>query len=576
MTDKETKIAELLHPNYSNNISLWDKWRRTYEGGDSFIDSYLKKFSAREETDEFNDRKTISYVPAFSKAAVNDVKDAIFQRIADVSRTGGSDSYEKSVAGLEGGVDLAGTSMNSFVGTTILPELLPLGKVGVFVDMPNGLGETQSDQQGVKPYIYHYPVECILNWTIDTKNEKTFSRLLLKDNVFISDEETGLPKEVEARYRYLWVEDNKVHVRFYNKDSELLADTTVLDIPIIPFVLFEISDSLLRDISDYQIALLNLASSDMSYSLKSNFPFYTEQYDPRVENSYRRPVGQTIAADGTTIIRGGEREDSIAAKNAEIKVGATSGRRFPKGVEMPSFIHPSSEPLLASMQKQAELKADIRVLIKLAISNLAPKMASAESKGFDERGLEAGLSAIGLVLEQGERLIAAYWEMYTNSTQQPTVKYPARYNLQSDKDIRDEIKDLLEVTKVIPSVTFRKESLFQASEMSIGDKVSNETLVKIKEEIDAADVIINPEEMHRDIELGLIDLERASKAKGYPEGSVDDAAKDHADRVKRIAESQAKARGVEGLGGVENTSRSEKIDKDQENTASKKTRGEGK
>ena len=38
----------------------------------------------------------------------------------------------------------------------------------------------------------------------------------------------------------------------------------------------------------------------------------------------------------------------------------------------------------------------------------------------------------------------------------------------------------------------------------------------------------------------LIDLEAASAAKGYPEGSVDKAKTDHAERVARIAESQAK------------------------------------
>lgn len=579
MPDKQSKIADLAHPEYSRDAFLWNKWRRTFEGGDRFIDFYLKKFSSREENPEFKDRKEISYVPAFSKAAVNDVKDAIFQRIADVSRSGGSESYQNSVLGLDGGVDLAGTSMNSFIGTTVLPELLPLGKVGVFVDMPNSLGITQSDQENKNPYIYHYPIESILNWTIDSKNEKTYSRLLLKDNVFVLDEHTGLPKETEVRYRYLWVNDGKVNVQFYDKDSnpvnrfgELGVDIIILDIPTIPFVLFEISDSLLRDISDYQIALLNLASSDMAYSLKANFPFYVEQFDSRADNPYRRPVGQAIGEDDVVIVEGGERQDAIAAKNNEIKIGASTGRRIPKGLEMPTFIHPSSEPLLASMQKQAELKSDIRVLIKLAISNLAPKMASAESKGFDERGLEAGLSAIGLVLQQGERLVANYWEMYVGN-KKPTIQYPTRYSLQSDKDIRDETKDLLEVTKVIPSITFRKEALFQAAEMSIGDKVSNETLKEIRNEINKAEVIVNPEEIQRDVEIGLLDLERASKAKGYPEGSVEDAAKDHAARVARIAESQAKARGVGELGGVENTSRSEKTDVDGEDVPSKKTRG---
>lgn len=579
-------IAELLHPEYRQTSDSWEKWRRTYESGDDFIEEYLTKFSTREDATDFQRRKDISYVPAFAKAAVNDVKDAIFQRISDVSRGGGVQSYQDAVKGLSGGVDLAGTTMNSFVGTTILPELLTMRKVGVFVDMPQLHGETVSDQQGSRPYIYHYPVEAILNWDIDVRNNKTYSKLLLKDSTYTTCSITGLPTEVQYRYRYMWVGDGAVHTQFFDGNSEPIdrfgdegTDVIVLDIPTIPFVLFEITDSLLKDVANYQIALLNLASSDILYSLKSNFPFYIEQFDPRAENLFRRPAGHTIpqsTEDSVQIVQGGEQSDAVAAKNYEIEVGATTGRRVPKGLDLPTFIHPSAEPLMASMAKQEELKRDIRMLVKLAVSNLAPKMASAESKDYDERGLEAGLSAIGLELEQGERLISQYWQLYGGSVDTvPTVNYPQKYSLQSDKDKRDEAKDLLDITKTVPSVLFKREAMKQVARISLGTQVTDETLGKIKKEIDEVQVVVNPEELARDIELGLIDLETASTAKGYPEGSVDKAKEDHAERVKRIADSQAKARGVTDLGGFENTSRSEKMDKDGDDVVAKKTRGEG-
>jgi hypothetical protein len=46
----------------------------------------------------------------------------------------------------------------------------------------------------------------------------------------------------------------------------------------------------MEDIADYQIALMNLESSDINYMLKSNFPFYVEQYDPRAEMNFGRPA----------------------------------------------------------------------------------------------------------------------------------------------------------------------------------------------------------------------------------------------------------------------------------------------
>ena len=222
------------------------------------------------------------------------------------------------------------------------------------------------------------------------------------------------------------------------------------------------------------------------------------------------------------------------------------------------------------------LKKDIRILVKLNVANLTPKMASGESKSFDERSLEAGLSAIGLELEHGERNIAKYWQAYEDAkADMPTVKYPEKYSLQSDSDKRKEAKDLQESTKGHPSVTYKKEIYKNAAALLIGPSVSKQTMDKINKEIDSADVIVSdPEELNRDIEQTLIDPEAASKAKGYPDGSVEKAEEAHGKRVARIAESQAKARGADDLGGLANVSREEKIEKAPESTAKQKTRGE--
>lgn len=578
-------IGDLTHPEHNELHSDWQKWRWTYESGDDFITQYLRKFTTRESDGGYNARKDISYVPAFSKAAVNDVKDSIFQRIADVTREGGSKTYQDSVKGLHGGIDLAGTTMNNFIGTVVLPELLSMGRVGVFVDMPELQGNTLLDQESARPYIYHYKAEDILNWHVNIYNNVIYDTLLLKEKVFEVNAETGLPEELVTRFRYMWMRGGFVLVQFFDADSKPIdrfgnqgIDVIVLDLPFIPFVLFKISDSLMVDIANYQIALLNLASSDMAYTLISNFTFYVEFFDPRVDNLYQRPIGHEkvhAGDDSVKIVQAGEKDDSTAAKSREIEVGTTAGRRIPKGLESPRFINPSSEPLVASMKKQDELKRDIKQLIKLAISNLdPPAMASAESKDFDERSLEAGLSAIGLTLEQGERLIAKYWQTYEDiEGDVSTVKYPQKYSLQSDKEKRDEAEDIGKSAEAVPSITYKRSAMKEVATTLLGSKVSRETLDKIEKEIDEADVFSNPKDLTRDVELGLLDNETASKAKGYPEGTVEKAKIDHADRVARIAESQAKARGVSDLGGTASASRDEKLNIDTENTPSEKTRG---
>jgi hypothetical protein len=564
-------ISTLRHPNY--DASDWEKWRLTYESGREFILEYLKKFSARESDDDFTTRRDISYVPAFAKAAVNDVKDSIFQRIADVTREGGSKTYLDAIKGKNGGIDLAGTTMNSFIGRNILSELLTMKKVGVFIDMPRVEIKTLSDQSNIRPYIYSYKAEDILNWSVDLKNKSIFTKLLLRDNVFELDEWTGLPINTEERFRFMWTRGENILVQFFNihgpidRFNQPGIDVISLNLTEIPFVLFEISDSLLRDVADYQIALLNLASSDIAFSLNSNFPFYVEQFDPRIDNLYTRPES------GVEIVQSGEKDNSQIAKGYEVTVGTMTGRRIPKGLEMPRYIHPSPETLQASMLKQDELKKDIRMLIKLAISNLTPTMASAESKSFDERSLEAGLSAIGLELEHGERNIAKYWQMYEDKNEPPTIKYPQKYSLQSDKDKREEAKELFSSIKNSPSITYKREALKIASLKLLGAKVSTQVAEKIINEIEQSSIIYSdPNELNRDVELALIDLESASRAKGYPEGVVEKAKDDHADRLRRIAESQGQARGVPDLSGAANASRSEKMDKDEEPVATEKTR----
>jgi len=581
----KVKIGDLRHPTYADMIDTWAKFRLVAEGGDAFLEEYLKTFSKREDPTDFATRKEVTYVPAFAKAAITEVKDSIFQRISDVTREGGPQSYIDATLGKSRGVDMQGSSMNSFIGRHILPDLLSMGKIGTFVDMPSLTGPTLASKGGARPYLYTYRAEDILNWVIDTSSEEAeFSSLLLRDYVYALDESTGLPKESEERFRYMWVEDGVVHAQFFDKDSNAIdengergASVITLNLPTIPFVLFDISESLLTDVANYQIALLNLASADISYALRANHPFYVEQFDMKSESAHlRRPsAGDTTDTDGVTIRRPGEAGDAKSARTSEIKVGTASGRRIPKGMNMPEFIHPSPEPLLASMKKQDELKADIRTLIKLAVAQLAPKLASAESKGFDERSLEAGLSAIGMELEHCERRIAHHWVAYEDkSGEQPTVIYPKRYDLRSDDDNRKEAKELRESAKAVPSTTFKREAMKRVATINVGAEVSLETLQKIHQDIDDAEVVVvDAQELKDDIEIGLIDLETAAKAKSYPENSVEKAKVDHAERTARIAESQAQARGVTDMAGLANASRNEKQETATDPVVKDNTRG---
>jgi hypothetical protein len=522
-------LITIRHPEYDDNIEYWEKYADAYAAGHDFVEDYVEMFSTREDATDFVNRKKYSYCPAFAKEAINEIKNSIFQRITDVTREGSSDLFKHVYSGKYGGVDLQCSSMNAFIGREILPELLVKAKVGVFVDSP-ALASDLKINGKKHPYLYTYRAEDILSWEISyDDNGYYFSKLLLRE--YIDDYDEDLPCGVIERYRYLYLEDGVCKCKFFDKeeiqvDSEGVPteEDSVINIPIIPFVVAELTHSLMEDIADYQVAMTNLASSDMSYALRANFPFYVEQVDLRLNNNMLKKEGDAV--------------------------GVSDGRSYPMGAERPSFINPSSEPLDASMKKQATLKEEIRQLVHLALTNIEPKMASAESKAQDQQGLEAGLSYIGLELETLERMIARIWVMYEGSGTEITIVYPKRYSLKSDDEKRKEAKELKELLHDVPGTRFKRAITKRIATVLLSDKLSTEDFDAMIEEINTVDIFdTDPDVIQKDTELGLVDLVTASQARGYPEGCVDLAKQEHAERLARIAASQSSIanRGVKDL-----------------------------
>jgi len=539
----QLQVSGLHHPLWRQNIQDWKKWRLTYEGGRQFINSYLEQYT-REDSSEFSTRKKLTYCPRFAGAAIDDVKNAIYQRMVDISRVDGDSTYQKAVNGLNGGVDLNGSTMNRFLGQNVLPELLVMSKVGIYVDMPAEIGETLLDSQGKRPYLYYYTAEEIQSWSgVYEDNRMNFTSLLLKDINEVYDPMTNLATGTETQWRFYKLLPNGVEVQFiksapqttgsYSKTKSVPTDKVIKTVFLegmkrIPFVILELNKSLIEDIADYQIALMNLESSDTDYMRRSNFPFYVEQYDPRFDINFGRPPGDEV-------------NDDQALKRQEKVIGAGSGRRYPAGANAPSFIHPSSEPLMASMQKEQQIKNDIRKLLNLSLSNLEPKFASADSKGMDDRSLESGLSSLGLILEHGERQVADIWSAYRNAVS-ATIIYPRSYSLKSEAERRDEAKSDSELLAIVPSITYQKKIAMKIAKTMVGHLVSTDELDKINKEItDAKYISSDALSITQDLTNGLVSDATASLARGYDKTEVAQAKLDHAERIARIQKAQAPA-----------------------------------
>lgn len=548
MHGRTRRIVDSRHPLFVSDVEDWKKWRLTYQGGRHYLRKYLKKLR-KEDSKEFQIRREITPIPTFASAAVNDIRNSIFQRLRDVVRREGSDSYKRAIQGLDLGVDLRGSTMNAFMGMDVLTELLVMGRVGIYIDNPvvtraDNTQPSLADVEGVRPYLYLYQAEDILSWRCARpENPSEFQSLLLRDTCMNFDQDTLLPLTSFERFRLLWLnaESGKVNMQFLDgdgnvidRDGQTATGAIELNLDRIPFIMPSIGGSVLTDICQHQIALLNLGSSDVSYALKSNFPFYTEQQDIRGVGNHLK---HNVAPDGTAEA-GGQ-----SSHLRQFDVGVTQGRAYDMKADRPGFIHPSSEPLLASMKLQQKLEQDIRKLINLAVQSMATR-ASAESKSMDNQGLEAGLSFIGLVLESAERRITDLWAAYENSNVSKrkiaVVKYPERYNLKDDADRVKEAKELSELIQSTPSKTARKEMWKNLVAVLLSGRVNVEKVDQINDEIEKANFTTSdPEIIIAAVEAGLAGEETASLALGFAQGEVDKARKDQASRIARIQAAQS-------------------------------------
>lgn len=595
----QRRIIDSRHPNFLVDHGEWAKWRYTYRGGTDYIQKFLIKINRQEDDLDFQNRKKMTPLQTFAKAAVNDVRNSIFQRLRDITRMDGSMSYDRAVSGLDNGVDLRGSTMNAFMGDNILTELLIMGRTGIYIDSPtiersDGSLPTLADvrESNFRPYLYQYQIEDILSWRCSKPEDPSeFQSLLLRDTCLDFDQDTLLPLQAFERFRLLWIDqtDGLVRLQFLDGDGNMIdrdglpsTQPIKLNLDRIPFVMPDIGDSLLRDVSQHQIALLNMVSRDVAYALTANFPFYTEQRDLRAVGDHLK---QNVNPDGTA--EAGGQSNHLREAN----VGTTQGRSYDLRTERPGFINPSSEPLDASMRLQVKLEGDIRRLINLAVTSLATSRQSADSKAFDNEGLEAGLSFIGLVLESAERRVADFWASYENTNPSArviaTVKYPDRYALKTDESRITEASKLVELIQQTPSKTARKELWKSIIDVLLSGRISVDAMSKINAEIDSAPFTTSdPDTIISAVEAGLVGEETASLALGFLKDEIDKARKDHAARIARIQQAQSSGKtnnpGARGLGdlaadsGQASQERSDANNPDLQEGRKPKKRGEGK
>lgn len=547
--------AKTMHPIYKAMVDLWTKWRLAYEGGDPFKDKFVYQYSRKENKEDFLRRRMLTYVPGHAKTVINIIRNAIAVRLPDVVRDG-SEQYMQTI---DTNVDGFNNNMNTFIALDVCPLLLVHGKRYVVVDAPAASdGATIAEDSGV-PYFYTVGAEDVLSWSYDANgNIRSILMRLYED---VEDPQSRLITDVNTIYRLmLRLEPGEsyadstcgtfdgpgVLVKTFDNKGELTEACRLMPWTRVPVAEFRLVDSVMKDIVDHQVALLNLTSTDMDFLWRGNFPLYTQQQGKG--HGTIRPRG-TKADVLDPMNTSYETVDGVIDPKKDqnrATHGIGKGISYPEGTERPDFIAPSTDNLKASMEKQQAIITEIRVLVDLALVSLSVRAVeqSGKSKEADRVGEEAGLSYIGRALEGGERDLNELWHMMAGiESADMSVQYPSGYSIKTQDERIAEARSLRELRSAVRSEKFQKLIDQRVSEIILKPIASQEELNEVITEADKA-VYFDDDKSRADVVQKDVALKIVSKATGAAMRGYDPA-----EVAKVDAESVASANAIANAAG---------------------------
>lgn len=505
----------------------YERWRHIKTGGDIFVTNYLKQ-RPKELSGNFSDRRDMTPDPATASSALDDVINSFAARM-DVVRSGGSKEYQDAISGKQGGVDKQDTDLQTFILKETLPELCYMSKFAWIVQ-----NFTNPSDPRKFPYLIPLRAEKIRNWTYVNN---TLVSLLIKDTASVIDPTTGFSTEEKPIQRVFKLLDNGTVETKLLDDTDVEIDpitllpgssTDIINIDEIPVVIMELPNPLLKKIDKFQIAILNMESADIDWLRTASLPLYTEQSPGLIG------LGNiTKSADPTAD------EDQV-----DMVLGGSRGRQYPMGADRPDFIAPPADPIRASMEKQAQMAARTRDILKTNLTEM--KLPSAESLDMIGQGMEAGLYIIGIILYIAEINFARIFHKYQGTENTATAAYPKKYELRTEADRLKKAESLQTVQQQVGSNIAKKYLELQIIDTLLEGKMPREDYEKMQQEVlNSKFCIYDPETIQNLVNSGILSKELASATLGAPAGDSKTATQEHIARIQAIKVSQ-----TSGLGDV--------------------------
>jgi len=504
----------------------WIDWRYCYEGGRIFRERYLLPFSDRESVKEFERRRSLTPIPGYAQSGVDRVKNSLIQRLPDINRHGGTRTWKKAMDGELGGVDLKGSTMDSFLAHDIIPDMLVMGRIGTLVDAPELENEDQLLMADIpddfRPFYNPFCVEDIHEiHPAPHDSPSDWSAILLEERETKVDV-WNASDECIRTFRYFWLNPdrgNRMSVQRISDQGDAMGPPVHTNLVRIPFTFADIRISLMSKVCAHQIAMLNMISADTSNSVDQNFPIMVRQRD----NTNNAGGG----ADHLV--------DDVGGDGSEVEAGVNKGIWYGKNAAPPAYINAPSEPLEISLKMRDDLKTQVYELIFGTLTSIS-----------EDGTIESGLASAGSALQRYENRLADYYTAYEETRPskrtQVSIEYPTTWSLKTQEERIAEAKQFLELIDQLPGREGRKAAIERVYDIMFRGLVSTEKLEEMKKAArDAPFTTSNPDIIFTALDKFAVGPQTASVALGFDDDEWEKAAEERDRRAASMIAAQSDA-----------------------------------
>ena len=441
-------ITEARHPEYTEKVLQWDKYKLAYLANDEYYTTTVDKFSSKEPEKQYNTRVKRAYNALPCKGYISKLQNMTFRKRFDYKYKASDTEIDQLV---QTNVDGKGTSLFNFHVGTVLKWLATYGEYYIYTAMPSFEGELTREQQqqaGIFPYLVGVHPQNVVAWRYKEGSQSEFAQLLMKTT------DQKIDKFGFTQFDTVFMLYTEDMIYKYDTQGEILEEYTNT-IGKVAFSKISIGESFLSDIVRIAAAAVNLASGNLNFLEKSNFPILGQKGQEKLETF--------DAGAGWGVFLG---------ENGELKY-----------VEYPT----------GSLDFNAKTMDKLKELADEAASQKYQSIAthvrqSGESQKENFKDVDAALSWINSIISEGLQQAIGYMGDYlSKSNVKLTHNAPITYLNESPSDVVKRSQQMLDIAEDAKSNEMRAAISEQAYNPLLAGVKDKEKVLKAEEKAILAD-----------------------------------------------------------------------------------------